>query len=790
VSDILLPLESPENIIVTRTVQSLEVSLPRLHLSFFVNTNGELECRSMTNYVVDKTQFCGTMFGLRNKLILCPRPDNSKDTLLPRRVIIPEGKVSFYTTGDFANVSIDTGAEQHVRWHEYTIDTDLGYLTSNTGLRSKLYQCYLHAITSHCLPDPLLGHTGTEEALHMLRSAACRSFQRLDGSEAKLLELISDLTPKRIYYPIHLKSMATVKWNGLPVLSQHHDFHHIVSSILDHARALETLYDEPAEYNTPNRDKSLLNRAAVRNKSYYPSDLQISEPSSPGDIEYKSRGVSDSKAAEHHVAYRTSWSIWNAQPSLQSLGHSLPNIWDLMNSWGSLGPASDEVSLHYSRYWLEFDAKRDWVAIYNLCRNAVNGGLQSMRIKLSFCLAAAAYNKSKYSDISLFFVVFSLDEHCRSLGPPPGVSYLLSDHGLAPTLACLENLVPRSAVPMQSIPTHLIGSLIKVEEGLSKKARKRRRREKYNAIIKRESSPVANSILSQWPDYGSADFCEQWFSKYECLRHIDEYSQSISRNIQLRDHVLQLQSILQNYRNVSIPATLSSGFSSFFTSHPKAPSYSIHDVFLSNTNVATPLAAPPSFGVIPLTAATAGTIELVGLDSLEILIKELRYSCQPLLELYGNELDKSYRELMGRSASASQYAIPSHELLRLYLAECSHKKEKIFSEISAMLAPSQNVEKANDIAGLWPRITPRSLLRQLAQDRIGALPDRWKAVITRYAVCLLKYQQSKRMLELSSSQKYEELRRETESMRSDVLAELAPDWLLVQVRPLRYRRSD
>jgi hypothetical protein len=178
------------------------------------------------------------------------------------------------------------------------------------------------------------------------------------------------------------------------------------------------------------------------------------------------------------------------------------------------------------------------------------------------------------------------------------------------------------------------------------------------------------------------------------------------------------------------------------------------------------------------------------LDSLEILIKELRYSCQPLLELYGNELDKSYRELMGRSASASQYAIPSHELLRLYLAECSHKKEKIFSEISAMLAPSQNVEKANDIAGLWPRITPRSLLRQLAQDRIGALPDRWKAVITRYAVCLLKYQQSKRMLELSSSQKYEELRRETESMRSDVLAELAPDWLLVQVRPLRYRRSD
>jgi hypothetical protein len=99
------------------------------------------------------------------------------------------------------------------------------------------------------------------------------------------------------------------------------------------------------------------------------------------------------------------------------------------------------------------------------------------------------------------------------------------------------------------------------------------------------------------------------------------------------------------------------------------------------------------------------------------------------------------------------------------------------------------VEKANAIAGLWPRITPRSLLRQLAQDRIGTLPDQWKAVITRYAVCLLKYQQSQRLLELSSSQKREELLREIETMRSDVLAESTPDWLLVQVRPLRLEKQ-
>ncbi len=100
------------------------------------------------------------------------------------------------------------------------------------------------------------------------------------------------------------------------------------------------------------------------------------------------------------------------------------------------------------------------------------------------------------------------------------------------------------------------------------------------------------------------------------------------------------------------------------------------------------------------------------------------------------------------------------------------------------------VEKSNAIAGLWPRVTPRFLLRQLAQDRIVTLSDRWRAVITRYAICFIKYQQSQRLLELSLGHKHEELLREIESIRSDVLAESTSDWLLIQVRQSNCRRSN
>ncbi|KAF8492828.1 hypothetical protein F5888DRAFT_1857202, partial [Russula emetica] len=770
VSSLLSPLESPEYLTITHASHSLDVSLPRLHLSFIVNSNWELECRSIPGYIVDKTQSFGTMFGLKNKLVLCPKPNSPEESLLPRRVVIPEGEISFRTDGDFTGVSIDTSAEQHVRWHEYTVDTDLGCLKSNASLRSKLYLCYLHALTSHCLPDPLLGHTGTEEALYMLRSAGCRSFQRLDNHEAELLKSISNLTPDRVFYPPHLRSMAKVEWKDLPTLSQHHDFYRLVHSILDHAHALEAFYDQPVVFDIPNRDQSLLNRAASRNKSYYPSDLQVPESSSSlDDIEYRSRDVSDSEAVEH-VAYRTSWSIWNDKPSLD---RRLPGLWDLMSSWRSLGPASGEVSLRYSRYWLDFDAEQDWFVIYNLCRHAVKG---SMKIGLSFCLSAAAYSNSKYADIIPFFVALALDEGCCELCPPPEPPYTLSD-GVTPEPTRLVNLVSGSSLPITSIPAHFL--TVEVTNSTNVESR---RKAKYYTAIRTESSLVKDSILRQWPYCRFVDFRENWFNKDECRRSIEEYVRSISRNQQLRNHVQQLESILKRYRNVSIPLTLPYVFSpQFITNDSRAPSYSICEVLSSRTDVPTLSTDGNPFPTVPGSDNLEILIE--DSDDLETLIEEFRNSKspQPLLRLYGDELSKSHHEQLGQHASQSTRAVPPQELLRHYNDECCQRKDKLFSEISATLASSQNMEKANGIAGLWPRVTPRSLLHQLAQDHIATLPDRWKAVITRYAVFLLKYQQSRRLLELSSRQKHEELFREIDSMRRNVLAESTPDWLLVQI---------
>jgi hypothetical protein len=499
VSRLVSSLESPEHITVTvvYTTQTLEVSLPRLRLSFFVNTNGELECRSLPGLIIDKSQSCGTLFGLRSKLVLRPtrRGSSSKlegsQSVPSRRVIIPQGDISFRTIEGFTDVFINTDAQKHVHWHEYTIDIDLGCLTNNSSLGSRLYQCYLHALTSHCLPDPLLSHTGTEEALYILRSAACRSFQKLDVHEETLLKLVRDLSPHRTF---SRQSMVKIMWNDLPVLSQHHDFSPLVCSLLGHARALEALYDLPASLDTADYDQSSLNWVPFHHtSSYYPSELHISEQSlSFDDVEYRPGEVPNVETAEN-VFFRES--------------------------------------------------------------------------------AAVSYTK----------------------------------------------------------------------------------------------------------------------------------------------------------------------------------------------------------GISPRTSS----------ESLKALINELLDSPKPLLQLYGNELNKSHCELLRQDAHrCTQGVVPSHEVLLLYHEECSRRKDKIYSNISAALAPSQNVEEISHIAGLWPRITPRSILRQLAHDRICTLPNHWKSIIMFYAISFLRYQQSLRLIELVSRQRYEDLFREIEAVRHDILAGSTPDWLLIQVRQM------
>jgi hypothetical protein len=112
-----------------------------------------------------------SLVGLRNKLML-KHDENSGNRL----VVLPEGSVSYEKSSDHVRVIIDK--DSTAKAHAYYVDDPIGRLVDNGSLQSKLLLCYLHALTSFCLPDPLIQRTGTEQALSILKSAAVRSFDR------------------------------------------------------------------------------------------------------------------------------------------------------------------------------------------------------------------------------------------------------------------------------------------------------------------------------------------------------------------------------------------------------------------------------------------------------------------------------------------------------------------------------------------------------------------------------------------------------------------------------------
>lgn len=105
--------------------------------------------------------------GLRSKAVLT---NDKKDCI----VLVPDGKVLWKATPSHIEVNIQVGSLTKV--YLFELDTQLSRMVDNGTLESKLALCYLHALTSFCLPDGLTGRTGTEQALDILNSAAVKSF--------------------------------------------------------------------------------------------------------------------------------------------------------------------------------------------------------------------------------------------------------------------------------------------------------------------------------------------------------------------------------------------------------------------------------------------------------------------------------------------------------------------------------------------------------------------------------------------------------------------------------------
>ncbi|KAL4078001.1 hypothetical protein J3A83DRAFT_4087181 [Scleroderma citrinum] len=748
VSELLKPLQNPQDLMLTWDLCSsiVSVDLPRCGLSFFINNDSELESRHPRGMVYDRNQSIGTLFGLVNKLVLRPR-DNVAEGLIQRQVLIPEGKIRYEMSNHHVMVTVDIKgpAIQSISYQTFRIDTDLGGLVGNSSLASNLCRAYLHALCSNpCCIDPLTGKTGTEEALTILRSAAVRSFLKIDRRTAKLLRYIASLTTERNWYPPHLQCMQTVHWAPLPAASQHHNLYLSCMSIKKIHQTLQVFHEgsSPSVFEKfPIRDDHLLCRIGLRTALLDPSKYH-DESDGNHDDTYEGRDILRAASGEPR-AYSIARAVYVWSPVMPGE----MNIHALLESWGQLeGAYAQTVSLRYSSAWLSPELSSIWLSSYNACRNSQR---ERHRFQLLFTLPAMVYASPDLEEVALTLLAFATIPQFNSESPPSYATYYLSD-GHTPSIDKLHGFISSCAVPFD-LPESS--------------------RWDYDQQLQRDAEILHAWIMATWPRWIAPPFyC--WNTRLYDLKalasQIAPMLESCHQNWQLQQHLDRVQHILDQACDMLSCESFAYSFVPSSGNPPALNQKIVLECLLDRQAPAAPV-------TLQLVTTSTGTCS-VSSDELSRLIDGLsKKGRNPFHAKYAGDLHLSKNYLLD---SPHQCADP----LKAHYNRCRSAYLRCSSVLVDSFAPQTRSEHATSESGRWPRITVRALLGCLASISRVEVPRGWRDYLISFAKLTLEYQRSRRMLLSATNGHLEDLRKEMENTGCiGWAAESHPDWLLIQL---------
>ncbi|KAG1750383.1 uncharacterized protein EDB91DRAFT_1046110 [Suillus paluster] len=776
------PLEDARYIMVTYNKESsssysLKVDLPRYGLKFFIDEEGELQSRNMRNMIVDAIQSTGAMLGLVNQLILRPKSQIADE--LPRTVIIPDGRISYSSDGHHVQVNIaPTGTR--VTYYVYRVDRDLCCLTGNMGLTGKLYQALLHAVTSGCLPDPLTGRTGTEEALHLLHSAVCRSFMKLRSRDTDLLREINSLSTKRVWYPTHLRKMQTVSWSCLDPLAQHHGFHSAAKSIMDYGRQLSCFSEGPPDLHLtldlPSPTDHLLERASIRASAVYPDQFSLPLALGDTDVIYASRDVPDKHEEER--AFHTAFMVYQ-WPSKLPVERDLLS---LLIQWKDVRGISDSLNLQYSKNWLQPNFSKIFLSAYDHFRSATKKDM----FQLVFTLASVSYTSLNDHALVPTLLAFATVPKIRSLGDPPEfTSYTFSD-GFIPSDAILNNIISSCTKDYERSQERHLGARLREDE----QALGRRRYSAFEDKCRSEKRLILSKIRDAWPceDPSALNMLQvTCYNLNELSATLRPVFRSCWQNRRLKQHLDVLQETLNQVYTPNPPSKLPSQYdldSCPEDSNIASPASSVDAQYLFDRD-------PPAIQMCESTQILPNfhRTDLVSPDSgvtarLQQLVNTFHdRGSNKFRRNYANDLDQSRSIFCEEKLVAPPDSSPdTTESLLEYHSLHSQKFRDSLATIVHALSPVSAAEHALYNAGLWPRITPNFLFIRMSSISGNCLGKAWRTALIRLSQVLLQLQRSRRLMVIAAKKNWIEFFKELENEeRNGFDPDLHPDWLLIQI---------
>jgi len=766
----LAPIEALKHLIVTLSPdRRVSVELPRYRLRFTLQRNTLLS-ENHPGFIVDSVGTIGTFFGLQSRLVLAP---SHNKLYARRRVIVPCGEIHIIPSEDHVEITINTDDIKTVSYHEYEVDEILGHLVDNGDLLGRFTKIYIHAITSFCLPDPLSGLTGTEMAIEELRSSSCLSFQKLRNPEFRMLCKIRAVAPRRKWYVQHAQ---TTKWHPhLSFLSQHDDFVHYSSIIRRDAERLHSGIQPQQQFDdTP--DVSLQDRAVFRRRWCYAASLQRSPLLE--DIPYGyERNYDTTRIGDVASLSKV---ILDPGNYVSPVG----NLWDILKQWSVLGDAY-EVNMKYSHKWCNPKWGDIWLP---LCRKLRGVKTSS----LLFTFSTAAYTSPQHRQLVHTLLALATDESTWGHNLPmradaSKVSVYDLSKGTKPDHAVLQAIL-KEAADFEESPFNDV-TPVAGESGLRNNPRRQAAIAAFTAKLESQTKDAARQLVDQWPcedprNPRVSDDSSWLFDLDEAMHSVREHFLSWYRNHTLYQHIVDVQHALHTIsrRSVRLP-TLA------YRDPPSKPQ-ALHRgdrdcsavSLLSLVEQSMPPNLPPAPSQISSQFVTSPIIPHTREDSeLKRLFAPFQNSSDSMLrQKYGEQLEAS-RQAMARQLDSVLLEVPAESACAGHVTACENHFNETLSIVLNALQPNQR-HKQTFAAGLWPRLTSRTILALLSHTTISRLCESWRDIIMQLAHSLLVFQRARRVHVLQVAGDELSLGQELQNLVPE--NECNPDWQLIQVWPV------
>lgn len=805
IAKIIEPFEHRRNMIVFQPQKgNVALHLPGLELAFRVNLDGLLESQQL-RAVIDTNQDAETLYGMESKLVL-------RDSMVPedRSIVVAMGPATIEQHRNHVRVRI-----KHDGYYaRFPINKVLGRLECASEPRLIYFKAYCHAITAFVLPDPLTRRTGTDEAIHCLRSGNAQPWAPVDEVAYRILSNIANLTPKRVYYPEKLKVLQKAVWKDyLSSTVQHDEFRPIVRQITQQCLELHRFHLGSAKPPSDDQggDEHLLFRARARRNTF--RAMQYLESSSTAkDRKYVARDCAKSSGAKNTYESASLIKSWSSRIGVNPKLSAILQEWPLIQGYGS------EFELFLIADLINVNLAANWGSLFTLCQRATK---DQDRFRLMFLFSTMSFDVNVDMSVIRTLIAVAIMEDFQTLSLPRHQSFSHFRRGQIPNADFLIQSMKPYRTPYPEDERALIS--------VTMHGKQRRKLElaqfKHEQRSEDSCKAFARHLLVQWPvekpaidDLSLEDV--PLLDAVMAYRAIKPEWERLFANHELSEHLGCVEIILKTCQaNKPSPAmAMIEDEQQFFPTpvfsnvHPtlqlllnKLLGYSdtvAREPLTACSNIAQPIrnghlnATTSAFVLSPAKSSTVSLRNMHNdplrpqssnpavLDELKNIIRPFADSEDPVRQSYGRDLQSSTRalEIFRRKTSKENIQAGPNFDMRDIAASISSSEAAANTEFGNIRTALTQDESWLEAGALLPPITTVSLLEMLRPLGIAKKKSTARDVIIEYGQSIVQWQHMLRIQGAALRKDTIQLANETQpSSHNTWQARRHPDWLLLEI---------